>query len=824
MAKIQFYPYDLDYKEVDNNSVVYLFGRSSKGKRITVIDDTFIPYFLVKSKQEGDFDNLMTKIGKLKLEEDQKSFSGVEKQINYEVLKTENITKKSSGKEINLIKVYVNNYKAISKISKIVQEWDSIKQIYEHDIPFLRRYLVDKGITPITLVEVEGEFIAQKSRGEVFKAKSIKQFSEDAIKEPRMLGFDIETYNPDGKAIEPDKYPIIMVSFYGKDYEKVITWKKFKTNEKYIEFVDSEVELIEKIKEVIEHYKPEALVGYFSDGFDLPYIETRAKKYKIKLDLGLDYSNLSINGRDKTDAKIKGIMHLDIFSFIRRVISRTMKTERYDLSSVSEELLGEKKIDVDLERLSDVWDNKPKELEIYCKYNLKDSILVYNLAKKVMPNMLELVKIVGMLPYKVARMGFSQLVESYLLNQSYIFNELIPSRPNHEDIKQRRMITYKGAFVYEPKAGMYENIAILDYRSLYPTIISSHNISPETLDCTCCGGKKTPDEKYWFCEKKKGFIPLVVDDLITRRMRIKEMIAKKDKKDAVLAARSEALKVLANSLYGYYGFFGARWYCMECAKSITAWGRYYIHNVIDKAEKAGFKVIYSDTDSVFLLMGNLNKKDIDKFISQINVELPGLMELEYEGLYTSGIFVSMKGKETGAKKKYAMISEDGTLKITGFETVRRNWSLVAKNVQKKILEMILKEKDVEKALKYVKKIIDELRKNKVGIEKVMISTQLKKNVEDYIQIGPHVAVAKRMKGKGIDVGAGSMIRYVIMKGKGMIRDRARMVEEIGNEKYDSDYYINHQVVPAVESIFSVFNIKKEDIASEKEQSGLSDFF
>ena len=80
------------------------------------------------------------------------------------------------------------------------------------------------------------------------------------------------------------------------------------------------------------------------------------------------------------------------------------------------------------------------------------------------------------------------------------------------------------------------------------------------------------------------------------------------------------------------------------------------------------------------------------------------------------------------------------------------------------------------------------------------------------------------EGKGIDVGAGSMIRYVIMKGKGMIRDRARMVEEIGNEKYDSDYYINHQVVPAVESIFSVFNIKKEDIASEKEQSGLNFIF
>ncbi len=822
MVKIQFYPYDMDYKEVDNKSVVYLFGRQSNNKRITVIDDTFTPYFLVKPKRENDIDSLIIKIGKLKLEEE----GDLEKENknNYEVIKTENITKKRHGKELNLIKVYVNVHKAISKISKVIQEWDSIENIYEVDIPFLRRYLVDNKITPITLVEVEGEFVNQKSRVDVFKADSIKQFSEDALKEPRMLGFDIETYNPAGKGIEPEKYPIIMVSFYGKNFEKVITWKKFKTNEKYIEFVDSEVELIEKIKEVIGHYKPEALVGYFSDGFDMPYIETRAKKYKIKLDLGLDYSNLAVTKRDISNAKIKGIMHLDIFSFIRRVIGRTMDTDRYDLDSVSKELLNEEKVDADLDGLANAWDNKSTELEIYCKYNLRDSLLVYNLAKKLMPNILELVKIVGMLPYNVVRMGFSQLVEAYLLNQSYNFNELIPNKPGHEDIKQRRMLTYKGAFVYEPQAGMYENIAILDYRSLYPTIISSHNVSPETLNCKCCGGQKAPDEKYWFCEKKKGFIPLVVNDLITRRMRIKEMIAKKGKADAILAARSEALKVLANSLYGYYGFFAARWYCMECAKSITAWGRYYIHNVINKSEKAGFKVIYSDTDSVFLLMGEKTKKDISKFIGEINVELPGLMELEYEGLYTSGIFVPIKGKETGAKKKYAMISEDGNMKITGFETVRRNWSPIAKKVQKKILEIVLKEKNVEKALKYTKQIINDLRKNEVDVEEVVISTQLKKEVDDYVQIGPHVAVAKRMKGKGMDVGAGSNISYVIMKGKGMIRDRARMVEEVKDQKYDADYYINHQVVPAVESIFSVFDIKKSDISSEKEQSGLNEFF
>jgi len=300
------------------------------------------------------------------------------------------------------------------------------------------------------------------------------------------------------------------------------------------------------------------------------------------------------------------------------------------------------------------------------------------------------------------------------------------------------------------------------------------------------------------------------------------MIAKKS--DPVLVARSEGLKVLANSLYGYYGFFGARWYCIECARSITAWGRYYIHSVIDKAEKNGFKVIYSDTDSVFMLMGKKTKKDIEKFTEKINIELPGLMELEYEGYYPRGIFVQTKGRDVGAKKKYALISDKGEIKITGFETVRRNWSPVAKKVQKEIINIILKENNVDKALKYVKKIIEELRKNKVDVEDVVIRTQLQKDIRDYVQIGPHVAVAKRMKAKGLSVGPGSMIKYVVIKGNGMIRDRSRTVDELKDEKYDSDYYINNQVVPAVEGIFSVFGYKKSDIISEKDQSELGKFF
>ncbi|GAG41637.1 unnamed protein product, partial [marine sediment metagenome] len=252
-----------------------------------------------------------------------------------------------------------------------------------------------------------------------------------------ILSIDIETYTPPYMEIEPEKNPIIMLSLYAKDFQKVFVWKHFKTDLDYVEFVDSESELIEKFKEVIETYKPDILTGYFSDGFDLPYIRTRADKYKIKLDLGLDFSELKINKAKTTTAQITGITHLDIFKFIRKIISGTLQTETYNLNAVASELLDEKKHDVDLNKLSEAWDSET-ELNKFCEYNLNDARLSYNLAEKLMPTLSEMVKITGLTIYDVNRMGFSQLVEWYLLKQTPQFNEIAPNKPSNDEITKRR--------------------------------------------------------------------------------------------------------------------------------------------------------------------------------------------------------------------------------------------------------------------------------------------------------------------------------------------------------------------------------------------------
>jgi DNA polymerase elongation subunit (family B) len=831
--KIQFFVLDAKYKINNEKAEVYLFCKTLKEDHIILVDDSFEPYFYVIPKKVHSTNEISEKHG-FSDDAQKSSISDKLEKIKVEVkegiaqvTKTEKVKRIYLEKEVDAIKVFTKLPRDVPIIRDVIKEWEMIESVNEYDIQFVRRYLIDKNITPMTLMEADVEPLIRKARVPVFSSLSIRQVGDETLVTPKIIAFDIETYNPHGKAINFEKNPIIMLSMYGKNFRKVITWKRFKTKEDYIEFVDSESDLIQKFKDLVEHSEPDILVGYYSDGFDLPYILKRAEKYKIKLDIGLDHSELEVSTKkESAKGKISGIVHIDALRVILKMFSQTLETDYYDLSSVAQEMINEKKIDVDLNELAGVWDKNPEELEKYCAYNLHDSKLAFGLAEKIMPNLIEMVKIVGLPMFEISRMGFSQLVEWYLIKQAHSYNEICPNKPHYGEIKDRMLKSYKGAFVFEPKPGLYKDVLIFDFRSLYPSIISSHNISPGSLNCKCCEGKaeKAPLEKtdIWFCKKKKGFLPAMIEDLVERRMRIKEII-KRDKKNILLDARQNNLKVLANAFYGYYGFFNARWYCLECAQSITAWGRYYIHKVIDSAEKEGFSVRYSDTDSIFISLGKKTKTEAKNFAESINMKLPGIMELEYEGYYPAAIFVSLKSNDTGAKKKYALIDEENKIHIKGFETVRRNWSEIAKEVQEKVLTIVLKDDDSEKALKYVGGVVNDLFDKKIPVEKVIIHTQLQKDVASYAAVGPHVVIAKRLKEKGYDVVPGMIIEYVVTEGKGKIGDRVKLPEEIKENNYDSDYYINNQVLPSVERIFEVLGYKKEDFVLKKGQSKLGSF-
>ncbi len=620
--KLDFFPVDVDYvTDHRGRAVIRLFGRTVDGKGVCVFDEDFDPYFWVVFEDKSDEKNLTELIRKLKVKD--------EKKLSF-VIDVKKEDKNHLGKKVSALKVFVNHPSDVNVIKSELKKLKGVKECLEVDILFYRRYLIDKGFSPLIACTVEGEEVESDIKVDYcINAKNIIQTSNEILKNPRILAFDIEVYNK-LRTPNDEKDPIVMLSFYGQDLERVITWKKFEGAKKYVEFVKDEGELLLRFKDIIQEYKPDYLVGYYSDGFDFPYLRARADKYKIKLNIGLDRSNIRFSRRsaNKT-AKVKGFAHIDIFKFIRRVMKDTLDVDNYNLDSVSRALLGEgKREEFSVEDLHVAWDQDHDKLKDYAEYNLLDSKLAYRLTQLMVPHLNELVKLVGLPIDDLSRMTYGQLVEWYMLRHMKDFNEISNNRPIYDEISRRNFDTYEGAFVYQPDPGIYKNIMVFDFKSLYPTIIVDHNICSSTITESTKNVHVSPvvinnkkETKFYFI-KQEGIVPHLLREILERRNRVKKMM-KGHKKDPVLEARQYGLKILANSFYGYFGFSGARWYCNECAATITAYARDYIKKTIEKAKKDGFKIIYGDTDSLFITLENKTKKDAEKFLKDVNKNLPG---------------------------------------------------------------------------------------------------------------------------------------------------------------------------------------------------------
>lgn len=379
----------------------------------------------------------------------------------------------------------------------------------------------------------------------------------------------------------------------------------------------------------------------------------------------------------------------------------------------------------------------------------------------------------------------------------------------------------EGAYVKTPEPGIYDGLAMFDFRGLYPSIIISHNIDPSSI---CDGCKEYYESPLGtrFSRSRKSITPIILQELIDQRKEVKKLY-KRSPDDVFLGARNMALKILANSFFGYLGYARSRWYSRDCAGSITAYGRQYIKSTIDEAEKNGFKVLYSDTDSTLILLGSKTQNEALAFLKAFNATLPEAMELELEDFYTRGVFVGKRANkdQTGAKKKYALITKDGRIKIRGFELVRRDWSWIARDTQRRVLEAILKEGSAEKAGSIVKEVVIKLRDGKVPLKDLVINTQLRKPIDSYDNRSPEVAAAKKAVDAGIRTRREvehSVIGYIITREGSTISDKAKL-EEMAKD-YDADYYVNNQVIPATMRILRELNFREEELAGMGKQAKL----
>jgi len=195
------------------------------------------------------------------------------------------------------------------------------------------------------------------------------------------------------------------------------------------------------------------------------------------------------------------------------------------------------------------------------------------------------------------------------------------------------------------------------------------------------------------------------------------------------------------------------------------------------------------------------------------------MELDLEDFYARGLFVAKRGTTAGAKKKYALVDEKGKVKIRGFETVRRDWCRLTRNLQSEVLADIMKDGDEKAALKLTKEVVGKLKNREVDLEDLMIRTQLRRPLDEYVTEGPHVIAAKKMLAAGVAVSTGMLIEYFVGDGSGKrIGDRVYLAGE--KVKYDIDYYLKNQILPAVENIFDVFGVDVSAIADGESQKKL----
>jgi DNA polymerase I len=203
------------------------------------------------------------------------------------------------------------------------------------------------------------------------------------------------------------------------------------------------------------------------------------------------------------------------------------------------------------------------------------------------------------------------------------------------------------------------------------------------------------------------------------------------------------------------------------------------------------------------------------FTTRVNQDLPEGMELEFEGFFQRGFFVT--------KKRYALI-QDGNIVVKGLELVRRDWAPIAKKTQEKILRALLEEGSPQKAVKIARNTIQEIKDGKISLEDLVIHTQLTKNPDEYVQSAPHVMAARKALQKGRKVGPGTIIRYVVVKGREAISQRAVPLEDADVSHYDPSYYIDNQVLPAVTRIIEAVGYPIEDILHKEKQSSLDAFF
>ena len=762
-------------------------------------------------------------------------------------------------KPINVSKILVKDPLAIggTQTSKSIR---NLIDTWESDIKYYETYLYDSSLIVGKYYKIENDAVVpydlEISDETKLSLKTMlldkqsdtnlpdtKQFDEhvsqwaNLLNQPipkiKRISLDIEVESEIGRIPDPKiaEKRITAVGFEGSDgLKQVFVLRKSGIEEGVNELLPGvkivfyeetkEKEMILDTFELMKKYP--LLITYNGDGFDLPYLYNRASR------LGIDrQKNPLYMMRDS--ATLTDGVHLDLYRTMSnrafQIYAFGQKYSDFSLNSVSKGLLGEEKIDYGVEL---------NDLTLYqtANYCQNDARLTYNLTafnNDLLMNLLIVISRIARMPIDdISRMGVSQWIRSLLYYEHRQNGILIPRRQeldnrssnvlNDAVIKDKK---FRGGLVVEPEEGIHFDVTVMDFASLYPSIIKVKNLSYETVRCShdACKKNTIPQTNHWVCTKKNGLTSVLIGSLRDLRVNYYKNMAKKDtltvEEKQLFTVVSQALKVILNASYGVMGAEIFPLYFLPAAEATTATGRHIILDTIDKCKESGIGVLYGDTDSLFV------KKPTPKQIEDIitKAKMDHNVELEIEKEYR---YVVLSGR----KKNYLGVTKNGKVDVKGLTGKKSHTPPFIKTLFYELLDILSEIKTAEEFKRAKNKISDKISEcarkvqaKEIPLQDLAFNVMISKAPRDYTKTIPqHIRAAKQLESIR-EIKKGDIISYVKILNKPGVRP----IEMARKSEIDTSKYMEF-MESTLDQLTSSMDLDFDTILGKPKQTGLEQFF
>lgn len=749
------------YSKIEDGVVIELFGRTDEGVSITLLYDDFRPYFKLVEPPEDCLEEL---------------------------------NKDDEIKEITTEELWVDGEKRTCKKIVCTYPWKvpgyrkRLKRrckVLAADIPFVQRFIYDFDLS--STVKVIGELVEDDYTTEEILA--VEKFENaDPIKpELDILSFDIEN------SLEDDRLLTIGCVLENESGKETLILE------------GTEKEMIEGFQDYVQEKDPDIITGYNINGYDLPKLEERAEE------IGIDEINL---GRDKGKLKKKGQRYWSVNGRIIADAWWSVKSElnlkRETLNHVAEELLGEEKDDVDSSKIDKEWAEDSEKVMEYC---VKDAELALKVLKEleVLSKAMDMGTVAKLPVEEGLNPRTSTLVDSILIRKAEENNVGVPLT-SHGGKRGK----IKGGYVHSIEPGLYHWVSVLDFKSMYPSIIIQNNICFTTLSKN--GEIVSPTgTKFLGVEQKKGLLPEILENLMKERDEVKKKMKQTEgKEERYYRGLQNAIKVLMNSFYGVFASSFYRFTDPEIGESITAFARENIKQLINELQNDGLKVIYSDTDSVFF---QSPEKDLDK-----TIEISEKIAQDYtrEAIILEFEKVLNPLFSHGKKKRYVgrVIWPEEDMLVRGYE-LRRSDSFQAQDeALLEIFEYILDD-NVEGAVERAKEWIREVKNGQIELEKLVISRTCKRF--DYYKNPdsmPNVQAARKMKELDHKFTPGMKVSWIVIDAEKTPQKVEPWLPDYEIKKEADWKYYAERIAKTLSRVTEVFGWDKEALLAGNKQSDL----